>query len=266
MCDKPEYLTFKDLKKDSGKGFYHWMRPYEQFRPKPMKPEPAVTHKQPRAFVLRTLEHQGGKEGQEELRGAKELLSAILKYRRNLETESETLLHVPIVDRRTDCQRKADRAVQALGAKLHENLKQRLEEDMQTRLKTSITTKPPMPSEEQLIEPELEEEGSKRPEHLLVEEPICTQLGANSEENRERYWRRRAAEREEEQFYMSLLRADSVPRYFENLLGGAIWWELNHLADEAVTTAQRSKMKCMCESEAARRSSPGSSKDNEPYM
>ncbi|KAI5633140.1 hypothetical protein NE865_14153 [Phthorimaea operculella] len=265
MCDKPANLTFKDLKEDGGKGFYHWMRPYEPFRTKATKVEPALTHKQPRAFVLRTLEHQWGKEGQEQLRGAKELLSAILIYRRSLERESETMLNVPVVDQRMDCQRKADRAVQALGAKMYENLKKQLEEDMQSRMKMAITTEPPQPPpEEPFVDQELEEEASKKfdDDHVLEEEATAAEQQARSEENREKYWRRRAAELEEEKFYMNLLREDSVPPYFQNLLGGAFWWELHHLTDEAITKAQRSKMKCVC----ARDKGPSPGSSSEPYM
>lgn len=43
-----------------------------------------------------------------------------------------------------------------------------------------------------------------------------------------------------------LLREGSVPPYFRNVLGGAIWWDINNAASEAVTTAERRKMKCIC--------------------
>jgi hypothetical protein len=53
LADKPKYLTYKDLKKDSGKGFYHWMRPYDRFQSKPSKPDNVLPPRLPRAFVLR---------------------------------------------------------------------------------------------------------------------------------------------------------------------------------------------------------------------
>lgn len=53
LAGKPKYMTYKDLKKDSGKGFYHWMRPYEVFVPKPMKPENVLPERLPRAYILR---------------------------------------------------------------------------------------------------------------------------------------------------------------------------------------------------------------------
>lgn len=56
-----------------------------------------------------------------------------------------------------------------------------------------------------------------------------------------------------------LLREGSVPPYFRNVLGGAIWWEMNTAAGDAVTKAERSKMKCICADEAP-------PTDIEPYM
>lgn len=53
MANKPKYLTYKDLKKDSGKGFYHWMRPYDRFEPKPMKTPNVLPPRLPRAYILR---------------------------------------------------------------------------------------------------------------------------------------------------------------------------------------------------------------------
>lgn len=53
LSDKPKYLTYKDLKIDFGKGFYHWMRPYKLFQPKPIKPDNVLPEKLPRAFILR---------------------------------------------------------------------------------------------------------------------------------------------------------------------------------------------------------------------
>lgn len=43
-----------------------------------------------------------------------------------------------------------------------------------------------------------------------------------------------------------LLREGSVPPYYRNVLGGAIWWEVNNATNEAVSRAERRKMKCVC--------------------
>lgn len=51
-----------------------------------------------------------------------------------------------------------------------------------------------------------------------------------------------------------MLREGTIPAYFRNMLGGAIWWELNNLADESITKAQRRKMKCVCAEEGTSRS------------
>lgn len=53
MADKPKHLTYKDLKMDSGKGFYHWMRPYDRFMPKPRKPENVLPDRLPCAYIFR---------------------------------------------------------------------------------------------------------------------------------------------------------------------------------------------------------------------
>lgn len=50
-----------------------------------------------------------------------------------------------------------------------------------------------------------------------------------------------------------MLREGTVPLYFRNMLGGAIWWEVNALADESITKAQRRKMKCVCAEEGTSR-------------
>lgn len=55
LCDKPKYMTYKDLEIDTGKGFYHWMRPYKRFKPKPIKPNSVLPKRLPRAFILRYL-------------------------------------------------------------------------------------------------------------------------------------------------------------------------------------------------------------------
>lgn len=53
MANKPASLAYKDLKKDTGKGFYHWMRPYQTFEPQLVKPANVLPPRLPRAFVLR---------------------------------------------------------------------------------------------------------------------------------------------------------------------------------------------------------------------
>lgn len=54
-ADKPKYLTYKDLKKDCGKGFYHWMRPYGRFEPIDKKPDNVIPPRQPKAFIIRSV-------------------------------------------------------------------------------------------------------------------------------------------------------------------------------------------------------------------
>lgn len=53
LANKPKFLQYKDLKKDSGKGFYHWMRPYERFVAEPTRPCNVLSDGLPRAFILR---------------------------------------------------------------------------------------------------------------------------------------------------------------------------------------------------------------------
>lgn len=55
LANKPKHLTYKDLEKDAGKGFYHWMRPYKRFQPKPIKPDNVLPERLPRAYVLRYI-------------------------------------------------------------------------------------------------------------------------------------------------------------------------------------------------------------------
>lgn len=61
-------------------------------------------------------------------------------------------------------------------------------------------------------------------------------------------------------FGRQLLRESSVPPYFRNVLGGAIWWEINTTAGDAVTKAERRKVKCVCADES------GADDDILPYM
>ncbi|KAL0902543.1 hypothetical protein ABMA27_000386 [Loxostege sticticalis] len=115
LADKPKYLTYKDLKKDPGKGFYHWMRPYKRFQPKPLKPTNVLPPRLPKAFLLRNLEQQWKESERSKFKGARELLAAILRYRQVMESDSETILHVPIRDTRSDDERCTDDIIQALG-------------------------------------------------------------------------------------------------------------------------------------------------------
>lgn len=66
----------------------------------------------------RILERQWNEENREILRGAKELISAILRYRLVLEANSETILEVPLKDIRTEDERRVDDKVQALAHRL----------------------------------------------------------------------------------------------------------------------------------------------------
>ncbi|CAB3225408.1 unnamed protein product [Arctia plantaginis] len=253
LADKPKYLTYKDLKVDEGKGYYHWMRPYERFVPKPMKPENVLPPRLPRAFVLRALEKQWQEPKREELKGARELLEAILKYRVKMEADSDSLLNVPIIDTRTEDEQRIDEMVQNLAHQIYEDLKERLNEDVQTRATLTITTKPipPVP-EEVSAEGEFEEEELAEPqdESNLVSDhsKVLSQVeqAEPMSPNLQKYWRRRAEERKEEEFFKYLLREGVVPPYFRNVLGGAIWWEMNNMTDEAVTKAERRKMTCVC--------------------
>lgn len=43
-----------------------------------------------------------------------------------------------------------------------------------------------------------------------------------------------------------LLRESGVPPYFLNMLGGAIWWEVNHLVDVAAGDGQKKTTQCIC--------------------
>ncbi|OWR40610.1 hypothetical protein KGM_206139 [Danaus plexippus plexippus] len=253
LANKPKHLTYKDLEKVAGKGFYHWMRPYKRFQPKPIKPDNVLPERLPRAYVLRTLEQQWRDGDREELKGAKELLNAILRYRHVMEADSELILNVPIYDPRPEDERTTGEIVQAIAHKVYEDLKNRLKEDVQSRARPSITTKP-APPEDLSIQGEVDEDD--REEFLDIEEEANPALkeadsAVQMSSNLKRYWRRRAEEYKEEQFYRYLLREGSVPPYFRNVLGGAIWWEMNNTTDEAVTKSERRKMKCVCEEESS---------------
>ncbi|CAK1554094.1 unnamed protein product [Leptosia nina] len=251
FADKPKFLTYKDLKKDCGKGFYHWMRPYGRFEPKPKKPDNVLPDRLPRAYVFRVVEQQWNESEREELKGGRELLYAILRYRNVIEKDSETILNIPIIDLRPEDERRTDSIIQAIAHKTYEELKVKLAEDVQSRVKMTITTKPLKLKEEMSIEGEAEEgeatfkssegEGSSLIQEVAVVEDMSSNL--------KRYWRRRAEEFKEEQFYQYLLREGSVPPYFRNVLGGAIWWEMNNAAGDAANLAERRKMKCACPDE-----------------
>ncbi|KAM3968413.1 uncharacterized protein ACR2FA_000892 [Aphomia sociella] len=252
LANKPKYLTYKDLKKDSGKGFYHWMRPYERFESQPLKPDNVLPPRLPRAFVLRTLEQQWSEEDRDNLKGASELLNAVLRYRQIMESDSERILNIPILDPRPEDERRIDDIIQALAHKIYEDLKVRLEKDVQGRAKPDITTKPPIVSEEMSVEGEQEKETTALQRILEDGRKILLREVEAVEKmspNLKKYWRRRNEEYKEEQFYQHLLREGSVPPYFRNVLGGAIWWEINSATNEAVNEAERRKMKCVCPTE-----------------
>ncbi|XP_037869059.1 uncharacterized protein LOC101747134 isoform X1 [Bombyx mori] len=262
LADKPKYLTYKDLKKDSGKGFYHWMRPYNRFTPRPAKPENVLPPRLPRAYILRTLEQQWSDKERETLKGAKELLFAVLRYRQVLEDDRQRLLDMSVLDQRAEDERHIDDIIQALGYRIYEDLKTRLREDVLSRAEATITTEPrPKPAPEDLSAEGEAAEGEERTsttsdlllfqenrKHLLQE----SEAAVGTSENLKRYWRRRNEEYKEEQFYRYLLREDNVPPYFRNVLGGAIWWEMNNTAGEAVTEAERAKMNCGCRAQSSR--------------
>ncbi|CAH0401960.1 unnamed protein product [Chilo suppressalis] len=250
LADKPKHLTYKDLKKDSGKGFYHWMRPYDRYQPKPMKPPNVLPERLPRAFIIRTLEQQWKDDERQTLKGAKELLVAILRYRRAMESDSELILHVPLRDTRSDAEKRTDDIIQALGQRIYDDLKTRLNQDVQKRAKAAITTKPEATPEMSLESELVEEEfGEQRRLEEERESQLIEAEAAEISPNLKRYWRRRAEECKEEKFYKYLLREGSVPPYFRNVLGGAIWWDIYNAAEDAANVSERNKMKCACADE-----------------
>ncbi|XP_059046113.1 sperm-associated antigen 17-like [Achroia grisella] len=251
FADKPKYLIYKDLRKDTGKDFYHWMRPYERCQPKPKKPDNVIPSRLPKAFVLRTLEQQWREEERENLKGAKELLHAILRYRHLIESDSETILNIPILDPRPEDERRTDYIVQALAHRIYEDLKTRLAKDVQSRAKADITTNPSAAINQISIQGDLEEESTEELKSSEEERENMMREIEKAEEmspKLKRYWRRRAEEYRDEQFYQYLLREGNVPPYFRNILGGAIWWEMNNAANDAMAHAERQKLKCICAS------------------
>ncbi|XP_063393004.1 uncharacterized protein LOC134678381 [Cydia fagiglandana] len=260
LSSKANFLRYKDLKRDCGKGFYHWMRPYERFKPQSQMNE-GYTPRLPRAFILRILEKQWGERDRKQFKGARELLRAVLKYRRVMESDCENILRAPVIDWRSESERRVHDVVQALGHRVYMELKEKLEAEIAKNAKADITTKP-MPHKDYFDEMEQEEDVDdsvkkfEEARESLIQETQVVEMGPLLQ----RYWRRREEENKEEQFYLQLLREGSVPPYFRNVLGGAIWWELNHTAGAAVDRAERRKMKCVCDEDA------GSKEDVLPFM
>lgn len=55
----------------------------------------------------------------ENLKGGKEIVKAVLRYRRLLESESQTILSVPIKDPRTEDEKVADVKLQDIAHRFH---------------------------------------------------------------------------------------------------------------------------------------------------
>ncbi|XP_013137786.1 PREDICTED: uncharacterized protein LOC106102758 [Papilio polytes] len=247
-CDKPTHLKFKDLKEDTGKGFYHWMRPYGRFRPEPKSIEDFKLPRLPRAYVLRTLELLWDEQSRNNMKGGKEMVKAVLKYRRMMQEESEAILQVPIRDPRTEEEKKIDEKLQEIAHRIYLDLKNELSDNIHSSARPTITTechKPPQPpifakTGEVACEELKRAWQEKQDEYVRAVEEI-----SRPSENLQRYWRRRREEAKEEEFFKQLLREESIPPYFRNMLGGAAWWEVNHMAGEAVTKAGGSRCECL---------------------
>ncbi|CAK1588191.1 unnamed protein product [Parnassius mnemosyne] len=245
---KPKQLKYKDLKIDVGKGFYHWMRPYERFEPTPTKLENLTLPRLPRAYILRTLEQQWSEETRGKLKGAKELVGAVLRYRRLMESECQKILEVPIRDPRTAEERRADQKLQDIAHRMYEDLKNQLADDIQSRAKPTITTKARSPrqksvrsdTDEVTCEDLKKSWHEKQAEYLSEIEEIV-----QPSPNLQRYWRLRAEEKKEEEFYKKLLREEYVPPYFRNMLGGAAWSDINQAAGDAVALAEHKTCGCV---------------------
>ncbi|KAH9637342.1 hypothetical protein HF086_006986 [Spodoptera exigua] len=190
LADTPKFLQYKDLKIDTGEGFYHWMRPFDRFVPKPTKPCNVLPERLPRAFILR----------------------------------------------------------------IYEDLRVSLSDEIQSRARPSIVTTSAQKSDDISIPEELEEDEAR----ILEEERESSLREVEEAEHMspclQRYWRRRKEEEKEEQFYTYvnityLLRKGDVPPYFQNVFGGAIWWDVHNATCEAVSIAERRKMKCVCADE-----------------
>lgn len=61
------------------------------------------------------LEQQWGEKSRGELKGGRELVDAILKYRNVMESDIQTLLHIPVIDTRDEDERRIDRTIQSIG-------------------------------------------------------------------------------------------------------------------------------------------------------
>ncbi|XP_014369677.2 uncharacterized protein LOC106719750 [Papilio machaon] len=246
-CDKPKNLKFKDLKEDTGKGFYHWMRPYGRFQPEPKSIEEFKLPRLPRAYVLRTLELLWDEESRNDMKGGKEMVKAVLKYRRMMQSESEAILQVPIRDPRTEDEKKTDEKLQEIAHRIYLDLKNELSDNIHSSARPTITTesqKLPQPpifakTGEVACEELKRAWQEKQDEYVRAVEEI-----SRPNENLQRYWRRRREEAKEEEFFKQLLREESIPPYFRNMLGGAAWWEVNNMAGEAVTRAGHSRCEC----------------------
>ncbi|XP_048005819.1 uncharacterized protein LOC125241396 isoform X2 [Leguminivora glycinivorella] len=178
-----------------------------------------------------------------------------------MESDCENLCRVPVMDSRSASERQVHDLVQALGHRVYGELKARLEEAVASNAKPDITTRPVPPKEvfEDLEQEEDATDSLKKYEterESLVQEAQVVEMSPNLK----RYWRRREEEYKEEQFYLYLLREGSVPPYFRNVLGGAIWWEMNDTAGSAVDRSERRKMKCDCDDEG------GSTEDALPSL
>ncbi|CAG9138348.1 unnamed protein product, partial [Plutella xylostella] len=230
LTDKPQNLTFKDLKKDCKKGFYPWMRPYGRFEPEPKKPK--------------ILEQQWRGEDRASLKGARELVQAIIKYSEVMASDCHAILQNPIIDHRAHVERKTHKALQALGKRIYDELKHKIADDISSRAKISLTTDPA----KIVCEETISGEGSYISETVPGESGDLEELDSivKMSPNLQRYWERRAELLKEEEFYLYLLRESGVPPYFLNMLGGAIWWEVNHLVDVAAGDGQKKTTQCIC--------------------
>ncbi|KAJ8737760.1 hypothetical protein PYW08_000355 [Mythimna loreyi] len=250
QASKPKFMTYKNLKEDPGEGFYRWMRAHEQIIPQPLKPDNMLPERLPRAYILRTLEQQWNEEKRKDLKGARELTEAVLRYRCVMAADCQTLLNNPIIDMRTEEERHADETIQALAHKIYEDLKAREGAEMKSRAKASTTTKTSVNAEgEMYVEGEYIAEEVDQARCLEEErERLLKEAEAAEEINPalKRYWHHRDLEQKQELLYSYLQREGSVPAYFCNALDGAVWWDEKNGTAEAIAVAERRKMTCVC--------------------
>ncbi|KAL4703427.1 hypothetical protein ACJJTC_008146 [Scirpophaga incertulas] len=256
LADKPHYLKYKDLKEDAGKGFYHWMRPYDRFVPQPRKPNKVLPPRLPRAYILRTLEKQWNDSERHMLSGAKELICAILEYRKVVKSNSEALSTVPIKDPRSAEEKCIDDNVQKLAHRIYEDLRNRITEQVAKAAKADITTLPPAASIAMLPGPrgiDSDTDESYDSQAPYEASTLVKQLEAaeTMRPSLQRYWRRREQEVKEDEFYMHLLRDGGVPPYFRNVLGGAVWWEVNSAVEDATRLGEETNVTCACISDTS---------------